>query len=97
MAAAHEDGTPIMRPLFYDFPDDPEAWEVDDEYLFGPDVLVAPILFESERERDVYLPEGMWRSALDGSEVAGGQTVRAKAPLEQIPVFVRAGKLEDVL
>ena len=61
MEAAHEKGTPVMRPLFYDFPEDKKAWEVEDEYMFGPDVLVAPVLYEGIREREVYLPEGNWR------------------------------------
>ena len=91
MEAAHEKGTPVMRPLFYDFPEDKKAWEVEDEYMFGPDVLVAPVLYEGIREREVYLPEGNWRNINDGREYAGGQTITAAAPYDAIPVFVKAG------
>ena len=90
MEQAHEKGTPVMRPLFYDFPQDERAWEVEDAYLFGPDVLVAPALHEGERERDVYLPVGeTWRNAWTGDVYSGGQTIRVQAPLEEIPVFLR--------
>lgn len=92
MAAAHERGTPVIRPLFYDFPRQPEAWDVEDQYMFGPDVLVAPILHEGWRERRVRLPSGVdWLEAASGRMITGGATVTAAAPLERIPVFVRAG------
>ncbi len=90
MEAAHEKGTPVMRPLFYDTPEDACAWEIEDEYMFGPDVLVAPILYEGQRERSVYLPMGsQWKNYFTGEEYEGGATVRVGAPLEEIPVFVR--------
>lgn len=93
MKAAHEKGTPVMRPLFYDMPDDPKAWEVEDQYMFGPDVLVAPILFEGARSREVYLPAGTeWTNYWTGEKVAGGQTITADAPLAQIPLFTRNGR-----
>lgn len=66
MTEAHEKGTPVMRPLFYDFPEDGKCWETEDEYMFGPEILVAPILYEKQRERTLYLPEGEWRSLNDG-------------------------------
>ena len=91
MTAAHEKGTPVMRPLFYDFPKDAKVWDIGDEYMFGPDVLVAPILYEGLREREVYLPEGQWKNINDGTVFAGGQTITAPAPYEAIPVFVRCG------
>ena len=89
MREAHEKGTPVMRPLFYDFPKDKKAWEIDDEYMFGPVFLVAPILYEGVTERQVYLPDGKWMNMADGTEYQGGQTVTAPAPLDVIPVFVR--------
>jgi len=92
MTAAHERGTPVIRPLFYDFPADPRAWEVEDQYLFGPDVLVAPMLEFGLRERPVYLPAGRsWADVRTGAEHEGGQTVTADAPLETTPVFAAAG------
>ncbi|OKP76164.1 family 31 glucosidase [Paenibacillus sp. P3E] len=90
MRAAHEKGTPPMRPLFYDFPQDPEAWEVEDQYMFGPDLLVAPVLFEGVRERKVYLPAGShWTHAYTREKFAGGQVILSDAPLHQIPLFLR--------
>ncbi|MHA6530090.1 glycoside hydrolase family 31 protein [Paenibacillus sp. BAC0078] len=90
MKAAHEKGTPPMRPLFYDFPQDPEAWEVDDQYMFGPELLVAPVLFEGERQRKVYLPSGsQWTHVYTREKYAGGQVIVSDAPLQQIPLFLR--------
>ncbi|MBQ9065175.1 MAG: glycoside hydrolase family 31 protein [Blautia sp.] len=91
MKAAHEKGTPVMRPLFYDYPQDSACWEIGDEYMFGPDVLVAPVLYADVRERKVYLPEGSWININDGSRCTGGQMITADAPYEAIPVFVKEG------
>ena len=90
MSAAHTRGAPIMRPLFYDFPSDDRAWAVENAYMFGPDVLVAPILFEGQRVRDVYLPVGTrWISHRSGQIFDGGQVVNEPAPLDHLPVFFR--------
>lgn len=92
MKEAHEKGTPVMRPLFYDFPEDKKAWEVEDQYMFGPDVLVKPITDEGCTETKVYLPQGaQWTNAWTGEIYTGGQTVDTAAPLEQIPVFTKNG------
>ena len=92
MRAAHEHGDPVMRPLFYGFPADKAAWSVEDAYLFGADVLVAPVLEAGARVRDVYLPAGAdWMDAATGAEYAGGQTVRMDAPLDTMPVLIRKG------
>lgn len=92
MKEAHERGTPPMRPLFYDYPNDSRAWDIDDEYLFCADILVAPILHSGVIERDVYLPHGNdWLQATTGTTFHGGQTVRIKAPLDTIPLFLKAG------
>jgi alpha-D-xyloside xylohydrolase len=90
MRVAHESGLPPMRPLFLDFPADPACWDIADQFLFGGDILVAPVVTEGARERDVYLPAGAdWRDAWTGAPAAGGQWVTAAAPLELIPVYVR--------
>ena len=92
MQAAHQHGTPDMRPLFYEFPADRHSWEVGDEYLFGPDLLVAPVMEAGLQQRPVYLPDGaQWTNAWTGEVLAGGQTVTAETPLDIIPLFVRAG------
>lgn len=90
MEAASEKGTPVMRPLFYDYPQDPLSWMVDDAYMFGPDLYVAPVMENECSERDVYLPAGTsWVHAWDKAEYSGGQMIRIQAPLDQIPVFVK--------
>jgi len=90
MKAAHKKGTPPMRPLFFDFPDDRQAWNVEDEFMFGPDILVAPVLYEGIRSRKVYLPAGAkWRDANSGRIYSGGQYIECDAPLEVIPLFLR--------
>lgn len=92
MREAHEKGTPPMRPLFYDFDNDPAAWEVEDQYMFGPDLLVAPVVREGQRSRQVYLPAGVsWKNAYSGDTLEGGCTIKVEAPLEHIPLFLRNG------
>ena len=90
MEQAHEKGTPVMRPLFYDFPEDRKTWEVEDQYLFGPDVLVKPVTEANCRQVSVYLPAGAdWTNAWTGQRYPGGQTVTVDAPLDQIPLFTK--------
>lgn len=90
MKEAHEKGSPVIRPLFYDFPLDKQCWEVDDEYMFGPKVLVAPILYEGVRLRKVYLPEGSkWKDAKSKQIYKGGQWINYDAPLDTIPIFTK--------
>ena len=88
MREASENGSPLMRPMFYEFPEDPRCWECDDEYMFGSRYLVAPVLWEGMRKRSVYLPAGKWRTE-EGEVLEGGRTVEADAPLSVIPVFER--------
>ncbi|WMJ90257.1 glycoside hydrolase family 31 protein [Anaerocolumna sp. MB42-C2] len=90
MKEAHEKGTPVMRTLFYEFPQDKHTWEVEDEFLFGSDVLVAPILYENQRQREVYLPAGLqWKHIWTGRTYTGGLTISVDAPIEQIPLFIK--------
>jgi len=90
MQEAHEKGTPVMRPLFYDFPDDKQAWEIEDIYMFGPDILVAPILYAGMRVRKVYLPKGsQWKEYWTGAEYQGGGEIEVAAPLAKLPIFTR--------
>jgi len=97
MEEAHEKGTPVMRPLFYNFAEDQTAWEVEDEYMFGPKLLVCPVAYEGATERMVYfpvLPSGeKWIDTATGTEYEGGQTSKVSAPIERIPVFSR-GKFD---
>jgi len=92
MKLAHEAGMPPMRPLFFDFPDDAAAQDVEDQFMFGPDILVAPILAQGQTQRDVYLPTGAdWTDPHTGHKHAGGRTITADAPLERVPVYLRSG------
>ena len=92
MREAADNGAPVMRPLFFGFPQDKKAASVEDAYLFGADVLVAPVMELGVRQREVYLPEGaVWIEAATGKQYEGGQIVMADAPLAVIPVFVRKG------
>jgi alpha-glucosidase (family GH31 glycosyl hydrolase) len=83
-------GEPLMRPLLLDNPDDPIAWQMTDQYCFGRDLLVAPVIEPGATQRKLYLPRGEWRDLWDGSISAGGQWIVVEAPLNRIPVFVRA-------
>ena len=90
MKLASEDGTPVMRPLFYDFCGDKNVYDIGDEYMFGPDLLVAPVVGPGARKRMVYLPEGCrWKDAGTGMVYDGGTRIEADAPLDTIPLFLK--------
>ena len=103
-AAAQEaqaTGMPLLRPLVLEYQDDVKVRSMRNEYLFGPDLLVAPVLDESS-ERTVYLPAGDWLNLFTGAPEAGGRTVIAHAEANQIPVYARKGTIlpkipEDVM
>ena len=85
-------GMPIMRPLFMDFDDDEKAWDIDDEYMFGSDILVCPVIEKGAQTRKVYLPKGAkWTDALTGKEYEGGMDLNADAPIDVIPLFLKNG------
>ena len=94
-AAAHENGQPLVRGLFYEFAQDERVADIADEYLYGPDILVAPVVEAGARSRAVYLPgdaSTTWTDLRDGSVYAGGQTVVAAAGLDTVPAFARDGR-----
>ncbi|MDG2529114.1 TIM-barrel domain-containing protein [Caulobacter endophyticus] len=88
----HRDGS-MMRGLVMDYPNDAKARNVDDQYLFGQDFLVAPVTAFKARSRGVYLPAGTWYDFETGKAFKGGQTVKADAPLARMPLFVKAGAI----
>lgn len=88
--ACVRDGKPFMRPLVYEWPEDERVWNIEDEYLLGEDLLVAPLLEENARSRRVYLPAGVWFDFFDGTKYEGGQTVTAGGK-GRLPVFTRNG------
>ena len=86
---ASENGSPLIRTMFYEFPEDPHCWELQDQYMFGSELLVAPVLKLNQFEREVYLPAGEWEDTRDGKHYAGRQTILSPAPIDSIPVFKR--------
>ncbi len=91
---AHETGAPFMRGLFLDFPQDPNVADIGDEYMFGPALLVAPVTDQGATSRSVYLPAGSdWYNFWTNERVHGGQRLTVQAPIDTIPVFVRAGSI----
>jgi alpha-glucosidase len=91
MQHASKTGLPAMRPLFLDFPRDQAVAGMDDEFLFGSDLLVAPVLWEQATGRDVYLPKGDWFDYWTGRRYAGGKSVHVPVTIDSIPMFVRGG------
>ena len=90
-AEAHKLGIPMMRPLAMMYPEDQEATKVWDEYLFGEDLLVAPVSDETE-EREIYFPEGRWISLWNlNDEISGPVQRSVEVPIDKIPVYVREG------
>lgn len=89
----HRDST-LVRGLMMDFPDDPKVYDIADQYMFGPSLLVSPVTQFKARSREVYLPKGSdWLNFYSGQRHSGGQTIVAEAPLDHIPIFVRAGAI----
>lgn len=87
-------GAPFMRGLFMDFPNDPKVTDMGDEYMFGPAFLVAPVTEQGATSRSVYLPAGAdWYDYWTNERHTGGQTITAAAPIDKIPLFVRAGSI----
>jgi alpha-D-xyloside xylohydrolase len=95
-AVTHESGT-FMRALVMDFPEDTNARDIRDQYMFGPALLVNPVTTYQARSRSVYLPgTGPWYDFSTGAVYPGGQTIEAAAPFDLIPVYVKAGSILPV-
>jgi alpha-glucosidase (family GH31 glycosyl hydrolase) len=92
-AETHATGTPLMRALWLQYPNDTRLSTVSDAYMFGPDLLVAPVLEPGAQERAVYLPQGDWWDFWTSEPIAGGRTVSRRVDLETMPVYVRAGAI----
>lgn len=91
MEQSTETGLPALRPLVLEFPEDEHLASIDDEFFFGDNLLVAPVLREGLTERDVYLPKGAWYDYWTGKSFGGGETVQVPVTLDSIPMFIRAG------
>jgi alpha-glucosidase len=90
LARYRRDYEPVIRPLFYDIPDDPRAWEPTDSFMLGDAMLVAPVVTPGARSLSVYLPAGAaWRDGWSGERLTGGVAVERPAPFAQPPFFLR--------
>ncbi len=92
-AQCAQEGTPIVRPLFMSDPTDPELRGRDDAFMLGDVILVAPVLEPGATERELYLPRGVWYEYDTGKLIDGSRSVTIAAPLERMPIYVRAGKV----
>ncbi len=91
---SHLTGEPVMRGLFLDFGADPNVSNLGDEYMFGPSLLIAPVTEQGTTTRDVYLPAGAdWYNFWTNERLHGGQHVKVSAPIDTLPIFVRAGSI----
>jgi alpha-glucosidase len=90
---ANQTGAPFARPLFWLTPQDKRLWEIDDAYLLGDSLLVAPVVEPGGVTRSVFLPEGAWYHFWDDQLYPGGTQAEVDAPLQRIPLFVRAGSI----
>lgn len=96
---AHEcekTGAPIVRPLVYEYPADRHVRNISDEYMLGSFVLVAPVIAPGKEAREVYLPDGDWYDYYTGEKYSGGRYILADAPLDKVPVFIKAGAIIPV-
>lgn len=90
MKLASKNGDPVMRPMFYDFPDDKNTYDYEYQYMFGPDILVVPIVDSGVTSCKVYLPNGStWKNAKTGKVYKGGKQIEIKVDLNDIPVFFK--------
>lgn len=93
----YDTGAPFMRPLWMDFPNDPNVANLGTQYMFGPAFLVAPVTEQGQTEKNVYLPAGAnWYNFWTNEKFTGGQWLKVAAPIEQMPVFVRAGSIVPI-
>jgi alpha-D-xyloside xylohydrolase len=91
---SYQTGAPYMRALFMDFPNDPKVADIPDEYMYGPAFLVAPVTEQGATHRSVYLPAGCdWYNYWTNERLHGGQTIVANAPIDTLPLFVKAGSI----
>lgn len=90
---AATDGTPLMRPLVYDYPEDGNTLWKDDLFMFGDALLVAPVIEERATKRGVYLPAGEWYDYWSNEKISGGKDITVDAPLDRLPLFVKAGSI----
>ncbi len=86
-------GQPAIRPLFYRYQDDPETYHISDQFLLGDSLLVCPVTRPGMTHRQVYFPRGLWFDYWTGESIEGGRYLSVVAPLEKMPLYVRAGTI----
>jgi len=86
-------GEPLIAPLYYYYPKDTTAVNVGDEFMWGENILVAPVLHKDEKEREIYLPEGKWYNFNDTSSVQGNSWINEQADIYKIPLYIKAGSI----
>lgn len=97
MDIASSDGTPVMRPMFFDFPSDERCYSLDDQYMFGSDILFAPIVNQGQTVRSVYLPEGEWVDGRSQEVVQGPIQVERTAAIHEFIAFAKKGStVQDI-
>jgi len=90
---SHRTGLPLFRPLVLNYPEDESTYNLDDQFMIGDDLLVAPVLKPDVVRRLVYLPKGVWYDYWTGEKYEGERTIEAKAPLDTVPMFIRGGAI----
>ena len=85
------DGTPILKPLSFVFQSDENVRGVENEFMFGMQLLISPVVKKGQKQQQLYLPEGNWFDYETGIKYTGGQTITIKTPLSKIPIFVAEG------
>ena len=91
MQEASATGIPALRPMFLEFPGDPRTYDLDEQFMFGDSLLVAPVLHEAAQDREVYLPAGEWYDFWTGARHTGGAAIRVPVTLQSLPIFARQG------
>ncbi|WP_206367137.1 glycoside hydrolase family 31 protein [Sphingobacterium sp. SGG-5] len=95
---AHDSGLPLVRGLFMEYPQDEQAVKTEDQFMFGEQLLVAPVLKKGERVKRLYLPDGEWFDFNDKKTIyLGGQQIAYRAPLSKIPIFVKKGSIVPMM
>ncbi|HJX71771.1 MAG TPA: TIM-barrel domain-containing protein [Bacteroidales bacterium] len=89
----YKTGTPVMQALVLQYPNDPNTYTIDDQYFFGKDLLVCPVTVKGAKTRTLYLPKGDWYDYWTGKKMEGGRYINVLTPLENMPVFARAGAI----
>ena len=89
----HKNGMPLMRALVLDYQDDPNVYEITDQYLFGDSMMICPITTKGAQTRVVYLPEGEWTNYWTGETFKGKQYLNVLCPIEEMPIFIKSGAI----